>query len=77
MDLANAIRPINEIYFVIYTKQANNTKKAYLLKYCKVVMELWKAFQNLFKVIPMTIKGNTFNADYAGKSKEDTLTTKV
>ena len=40
MDLANAIQPISETYFIIYTKQANNTKKAYLLEYRKVAMEL-------------------------------------
>jgi len=40
MDLANAIRPISKTYFILYTKQANNTKKALSLEYYKVVMEL-------------------------------------
>jgi len=40
MDLINTIRPINKTYFIIYTKQANNTKKAYLLEYRKVVIKL-------------------------------------
>ena len=77
MDLINTIQPISETYFVIYNKQANNTKKAYLLKYCKVVIELREAFQNLFKAILITVRGNIFNIDFAGKSKEDISTTKV
>ena len=40
MDLINAIRPISESYFVIYTKQVNNIEKAYLLKYYKVAIKL-------------------------------------
>jgi len=40
MDLANAIRPISETYFVLYMKQVNDTKKAPLSEYHKVVMEL-------------------------------------
>jgi hypothetical protein len=44
MDLANAIRPISETYFVLYIKQADNTEKAYLLGYRKVAMELREAF---------------------------------
>ena len=35
MDLANAIQPISETYFVMYTKQANDIKKAHLLEYYK------------------------------------------
>ena len=44
MDLINIIQPISETYFVIYTKQANDTEKAYLLEYRKVVIELREAF---------------------------------
>ena len=76
MDLANAIRPISETYSVLYIKQANNTKKAYLLEYRKVVIELREAFQNLSKAVPITVRGNVFNVDYVGESEEDTLTTK-
>ena len=72
MDLANAIRPISETYFVIYTKQANNTKKAYLLKYRKVAIELREAFVNLLKaVLSSTTKGSAFNIDFIGEFKED------
>jgi len=39
-------------------------------------MELREAFQNLSKAIPTIVRGNTFNADYVGESKEDILTTK-
>ena len=78
MDLVNVIQPISETYFVIYTKQANNTKKAYLLEYRKVVIELWEAFANLLKVVPSsTTRGSAFNIDFAEKSKEDISTTKV
>ena len=77
MDLANAIRPISETYFVMYTKQANDTKKAYLLKYRKVVIELREAFQTLFKAVPIMVKGNAFNVNFAGEFKEDISTTKV
>jgi len=77
MDLANAIQLINKTYFVLYMKQANNTKKALSSEYHKVATELQEAFQNLSKAIPITVKGNAFNTDYAGESKEDTLTTKV
>ena len=78
IDLTNIIQPISETYFIIYTKQANNTKKAYLLKYCKVVIELQEAFVNLFKVIlSLTTRGSVFNIDFIGESKEDIFTTKV
>ena len=40
-------------------------------------MELREAFQNLSKAVPMTVRGNTFNIDYAGESKKDILTTEV
>ena len=77
MDLIKVIQPISKTYFVIYNKQANNTKKAYLLKYCKVVIELREVFQNLSKAIPIMAKGNTFNIDFAGKFKKNISTTKV
>jgi len=75
----NAIRPISKTYFIIYTKQANNTKKAYLLEYRKVAMELWEAFANLLKVIlSLTTRGSAFNVDFIGESEEDiSITTKV
>ena len=76
MDLINIIQPISKTYFVIYTKQANNTKKAYLLKYYKIVIELRKAFANLLKVIlSLTTRGSVFNIDFAGESKEDIFIT--
>jgi len=65
MDLANAIRPISETYFVLYTKQANDTEKAHSSGYLKVATELREAFQNLSKVVPTMARGNAFNADYA------------
>ena len=78
MDLINVIRPISETYFIIYTKQANNTEKAYLLKYRKVVIELREAFANLLKVIPsLTTRRSVFNIDFTRESKEDISTTKV
>ena len=77
MDLINTIRLISKTYFILYIKQANNTKKALLLEYRKVVIELQEVFQTLSKAVPITVKGNVFNIDYAGESKEDILTTKV
>ena len=72
IDLVNIIQPISETYFIIYTKQANNTKKAYLLEYRKAVIELREAFVNLLKVVPSsTARGSAFNVDFAGESKED------
>jgi len=79
MDLANAIRPISETYFIIYTKQVNNTEKTHLLEYRKVVMELQEAFATLLKAVPsLTTRGSAFNVDFAGESKEDiSITDKV
>ena len=79
IDLINVIRPISETYFIIYTKQANNTKKAYLLEYYKAVIELREAFVNLLKVIlSLTTRGSIFNVDFVGESKEDiSITAKV
>ena len=72
IDLANAVRPISETYFIMYTKQANDTEKAHSSEYCKVAMELRKAFTNLSKVVPsLTTKGSAFNVDFVGESKED------
>jgi hypothetical protein len=77
MDLANAVQPISETYFVLYTKQANNTKKALLLEYRKVAIELREAFANLLIKVDLlaTVRGNVFNVDFRG-SKEDISTTK-
>ena len=79
MDLVNIIQPISETYFVMYTKQANNTKKAYLLEYRKVAIELREAFVNLLKVVlSLTTKGSAFNVDFVAESEEDiSITTKV
>ena len=78
MGLINAIQPINKTYFVIYTKQVNNTEKAHLLKYCKVVIELREAFINLLKVIlSLTTRGSAFNIDFIGESKENISIAKV
>jgi len=77
MDLINTIRPISETHFVLYTKQADDTEKAHLLEYRKVATELREAFQNLSKSRTTTVRGDAFNADYAGESKEDILTTEV
>jgi len=79
MDLVNAIRPISETYFVLYIKQADNTKKAYLSEYRKVAMELREAFANLLKVVlSLTTRGSIFNIDFEGESEEDiSITTKV
>ena len=79
MDLTNIIWPTSKTYFVIYTKQVNNIKKAYLLEYYKVAMELWEAFINLLKVVPsLTTRGSIFNANFVGKSEEDiSITIKV
>ena len=44
MDLVNVIRPISETYFIMYTKQANDTEKALLSEYYKVAMELQEVF---------------------------------
>ena len=40
-------------------------------------MELQEAFQNLSKAILIMVRGNAFNVDFAGKSKEDIFTTEV
>jgi len=78
MDLVNIIRPISETYFVLYTKQANDTKKALLLEYRKVVIKLQEAFQTLSKAIPITARGSAFNIDFAGEPKEGiSITAKV
>ena len=76
IDLVNAVRPISETYFVLYTKQVNNTEKALLLEYRKVVIELREVFANLLtKVDPLaTARGNIFNVDFGG-SEEDISTT--
>jgi len=75
----NTIQPISKTYFVMYTKQANNIKKAHLLEYRKVAIELWEAFVNLLKVIPSsTTRGSAFNIDFVGEPKEGiSITTKV
>jgi len=72
MDLANAIWLTSKTYFVIYTKQANNTEKAHSLEYHKVAIELREVFANLLKVVPsLTTRGSAFNVDFAGESEED------
>ena len=42
-----------------------------------MAIELQEVFQNLSKSRLTTVRGNTFNVDFTGESKEDTLPTKV
>ena len=79
IDLINIVQSISKTYFIIYTKQVNDIKKAHSLEYCKVVIELQEAFINLLKIIPSLItKGSAFNIDFIEESKGDIfITTKV
>ena len=63
---------------MLYTKQVNNTKQAYLLGYRKVVIELREVFANLLKVVlSLTTRGSVFNIDFVREFKEDiSITTK-
>ena len=62
----------------MYMKQANDTKKALLLEYHKVAIELREVFQTLSKSRTIMVRGNAFNADFTGESKEDiSITAKV
>jgi hypothetical protein len=41
-------------------------------------MELWEVFQNLFKAVPMMVRGSVFNINFAGESEGDiSITAKV
>jgi len=40
-----------------------------------VAIELREVFQNFSKAVPMMVRGNIFNADYAGEFKEDIFIT--
>jgi hypothetical protein len=77
IDFINSVQLISETYFILYIKQINNTKKALLSEYCKVVIELREVFINLLtKVNPLaTIRRNIFNINFRG-SKKDIFTTK-
>jgi hypothetical protein len=48
-DLAQAVRPLSETYFVLYSKQANDPEKSEPSEYRKVAMELREALANLHK----------------------------
>ena len=64
IDLINIIQPISKTYFIIYTKQANNTKKAYLLEYYKAVIEIFfldSSAKSILNALPLVVKdGITF-----------------
>jgi hypothetical protein len=72
-DLAEAVRPLSETYFVLYTEQANDPQKSRSSEYRKVAMKLREAFANLSnKTAPSaTVRGSAFNVDFAVDSEED------
>jgi hypothetical protein len=72
-DLAEAVRPLSETYFVLYTEQANDPQKSKSSEYRKVAMKLREAFANLSKKTApsATVRGSAFNVDFAVDSEED------
>jgi len=65
VDLAQAVRPLSEAYFVTFTKRANKPEKSDSAEYVKVAMELREALSSLSKKITTTARGSAFNADFA------------
>jgi len=63
-DLAQAVRPLSETYFVLYNKQAKDSEKAEPSEYRKMAMELREALANLPKKGPSTVRGSTFNTEF-------------
>jgi hypothetical protein len=64
VDLAQAVRPLSEAYFVTFTKRANKPKKSDPIEYVKVAMELREALASLSKKMTTTARGSAFNADF-------------
>lgn len=72
IDLADAVRPLSETYFVQYTEQANDPEKSKSSEYRRAAMKLREAFVNRSKTAPSaTARGSAFNVDFAGESEED------
>jgi len=59
-----------------YTTELNDPQKSRSSKYCKVAKELQEGLKTFLKKANATIKGSTFNADFAEQAIEDHFTTK-
>jgi hypothetical protein len=69
-DLAEAIQPLSETCFMMYTKEANDPKKSKPTEYRRVAKELREAFAHHTKKTARTVRGSAFNADFAGEPEE-------
>jgi len=72
-DLAEAVRPISDTYFVLFTEQSNDPNNSEPSEYRKVATQLREAFVNTSKKANPTgtARGSAFNADFAGESEEE------
>jgi len=71
VDLAHAVRPLSEAYYVTFIKRANKPEKSNSVEYVKVAMELREALSSLLKKTSTT-RGSAFNAEFAEEPSDDT-----
>jgi hypothetical protein len=67
IDLARALRPLSEAYFVSYNQQANKKERSDPSTYVEVAMELREALGYTAKKASTIARGSTFNADFGGE----------
>jgi len=70
-ELADIIRPFSDAYYIKYTTKSNNLQKLRSSKYHKVVKELQEGLRTPLKKANTTIKGSTFNTDFAEQAIKD------
>jgi len=70
-DLAEVIQPFSDAYCMKYTTELNDSQKLRSSKYHRVAKELQEGLRTLLKKANATIKGSTFNTDFAEHTIED------
>ena len=70
-DLAEVIQPFSDAYCVKYTTELNNPQKSRSFKYRRVAKELQEGLRIPLKKANTTIRGSTFNANFAEQAIMD------
>ena len=70
-DLAEVIWPFSDAYYIKYTTESNNPQKSRSSEYRRVAKELQEGLRIPLKKANATIRGSTFNVDFAEQATMD------
>ena len=70
-ELAEVIQPFSDAYYIKYTTKSNDPQKLRSSEYRRVAKELQEGLIRPSKKANTTIRGSTFNADFAEQAIKD------